>query len=101
MKKIKIRLKFESGKKFYESDYKNLYDCYKASERDAIKKFRNKYPGAIIYDVFSRGRECDIIAGRYIDDDYHYITWIRGCFYLPSKTDYRRALKTGKIKLKL
>ena len=52
MKKIKIRVKFESGKKFYESDYRNLYDCFKASERDAIKKFRNKYPGAIIYDVF-------------------------------------------------
>ena len=100
MKKIKIRLSFESGKKFYESDYRNIYDCYKASERDAIKKFRKKYHNAIIYDVFSRGRDCDIV-GRYIDDKYHYITWIRGCFYLPSKTDYRRALKTGKIKLKL
>ena len=100
MKKIKIRVKFESGKKFYESDYRNIYDCYKASERDAIKKFRNKYPNAIIYDVFSK-RDYDYIAGRYIHDDYHYITWIRGCFYLPSKTDYRRALKTGKIKLKL
>ena len=99
MKKIKIRVKFESGKKFYESDYRNIYDCYKASERDAIKKFRNKHHNAIIYDVFSRGRDCDIV-GRYIDDKYHYITWIRGCFYLPSKTDYRRALKTGKIKLK-
>ena len=52
MKKIKIRLKFESGKKFYESDYRNVYDCYKASEKDAVKKFRNKYPCAIIYDVF-------------------------------------------------
>ena len=99
MKKIKIRLKFESGKKFYESDYRNIYDCYKASERDAIKKFRNKYPYAIIYDVFSK-RDYDYIAG-YIPVGYHYITWIRGCFYLPSKTDYRRALKTGKIKLKL
>ena len=98
MKKIKIRLKFESGKKFYESDYRNIYDCYKASERDAIKKFCNKYPGAIIYDVFSK-RDYDYIAG-YIPVGYHYITWIRGCFYLPSKTDYRRALKTGKIKLK-
>ena len=100
MKKIKIRVKLESGKKFYESDYKNLYDCFKASERDATKKFRKKYPNAIIYDVFSRGRDCDTIADRYIEEDYHYITWIRGCFYLPSKADYRRALKTGKIKLK-
>ena len=99
MKKIKIRLSFESGKKFYESDYRNVYDCYKASERDAIKKFRNKYHNAIIYDVFSK-RDYDYIAG-YIPVGYHYITWIRGCFYLPSKTDYRRALKTGKIKLKL
>ena len=98
MKKIKIRLSFESGKKFYESDYRNIYDCYKASERDAIKKFRNKYPNAIIYDVFSK-RDYDYIAG-YIPVGNHYITWIRGCFYLPSKTDYRRALKTGKIKLK-
>ena len=100
MKRIKIKLKFESGKKFYESDYRNIYDCYKASERDAIKKFRDKYPGAIIYDVFSRGRDCDVIAGRYIQDDYHYLTWIRGCFYLLSKANYRRALKIGKIKLK-
>ena len=99
MKKIKIRVKFESGKKFYETDHRNIYDCYKASERDAIKKFRKKYPNAIIYDVFSRGRECDIIAGRYIEEDYHYMTWIRGCFYLPSKTDYRRVIKMGKIKL--
>ena len=100
MKKIKIRVKFESGKKFYESDYKDIYNCYKASERDAIKKFRKKYPGAIIYDVFSRGRDCDSIAGRYIEEDYHYITWIRGFFYLPSKANYRRALKMGKIKLR-
>ena len=97
MRKIKIRVKFESGKKFYESNYKNLYDCYKASERDAIKKFRNKYPNSIIYDVFSN-RDYDYIAG-YIPVGNHYITWIRGCFYLPSKTNYRRALKTGKIKL--
>ena len=100
MKKIKIRLKFESGKKFYESNYKNIYDCYKASERYAIKKFRNKYPGAIIYDVFSRGIDCDVIAGRYIEEDYHYITWIRGYFFLPSKTAYRQAIKMDKIKLK-
>ena len=73
MRKIKIIVKFESGKKFYESNYKNLYDCFKASERDAIKKFRNKYPDAIFYDVFSRGRDCDSIARRYIEDDYHYI----------------------------
>ena len=100
MKKIKIRLKFKSGKKFYESEYRNLYNCYKASERDAIKKFRNKYHNAIIYDVFSRCEDCDIIAGYYTDDNYHYITWIRGYFFLPSKTAYRQALKTGKIKLK-
>ena len=100
MKKIKIRVKFESGKKFYESDYRSIYDCCKASERDAIKKFRKKYPKAIIYDVFSRGRDCDSIAGYYIDDKYHYITWIRGCFFLPSKTNYRQAIKMGKIKLK-
>ena len=100
MKKIKIIVKFESGKKFYESDYRNLYDCFKASERDAIKKFRKKYPSAIIYDVFSRGRDCDSIAGYYTDDYYHYITWVRGCFYLPSKTDYRQIIKMGKIKLR-
>lgn len=99
MKKIKIRVKFKSGKKFYESEYRNLYNCYKASERDAIKKFRNKYPGAIIYDVFSRCKDCDIIGGYYTDDNYHYITWIRGCFYLPSKANYRQIIKMGKIKL--
>ena len=98
MKKIKVIVKFESGKKFYESDYKNLYDCFKASERDAIKKFRNKYPGAIIYDVFSK-RDYDYIAG-YIPVGDHYITWIRGYFFLPSKTAYRQAIKMGKIKLK-
>ena len=97
MKKIKIRVKFESGKKFYESDYRNIYDCYKASERDAIKKFRKKYSNTIIYDVFSK-RDYDYIAG-YIPVGYHYITWVRGCFYLPSKTDYRRIIKMGKIKL--
>ena len=100
MKKINVRVRFESGKKFYESDYRNIYNCFKASERDAIKKFRKKYPNAIIYDVFSRGRDCDTIAGRYIEEEYHCITWIRGFFYLPSKADYRRALKTGKIRLK-
>ena len=100
MKKIKIRVKFETGKKFYASNYKNLYDCFKASERDAIKKFRKKYPNAIIYDVFSRGRDRDIIAGYYVEDEYHYITWIRGFFNLPSKTAYKQALKTGKIRLK-
>ena len=100
MKKIKIRVKFESGKKFYESDYKNLSDCFKASERDAIKKFRKKYPNAIIYDVFSRGRDRDVIRGYYVHDDYHYITWIRGFFNLPSKTDYRQASKIGRIKRK-
>ena len=97
MKKIKIRLKFESGKKFYESDYKNIYDCYKASEKDALKKFRNKYPSAIIYDVFSRS-DYDYIAG-YIPVGNHYITWVRGFFYLPSKTAYKQALKMGQIKL--
>ena len=100
MRKIKIRVKFESGKKFYESDYKNLYDCFKASERDVIKKFRKKYPNAIIYDVFFFFLDCDSIAGRYIEEDYHYITWIRGYFFLPSKTAYRQAIKMGKIKLK-
>ena len=97
MKKIKIRLKFESGKKFYESDYKSVYDCYKASERDAIKKFRDKYPNAILYDVFSH-RDYDYIAG-YISVGEHYITWVRGFFYLPSKANYRRIIKMGKIKL--
>lgn len=100
MKKIKIRVKFKSGKKFYESNYKNIYDCYKASKRDAIKKFRKKYPGAIIYDVFSREKDCDIIGGYYAQDDYHYITWIRGYYYLPSKANYIRALKMSKIRLK-
>ena len=97
MKKIKIRVKFESGKKFYESDYKSVYDCYKASERDAIKKFRKKYPNAIIYDVFSR-RDYDYIAG-YIPIGYHSITWIRGCFYLRSQANSQQALKMCKIKL--
>ena len=98
MKKIKIRLSFESGKKFYEPDYKNTYDCYKASEKDAVKKFRKKYPNAIIYDVFSK-RDYDYIAG-YIPIGDHYTSRVRGYFYLPSKTDYRRIIKMGKIKLK-
>ena len=74
--------------------------CFKASERDAIKKFRKKFPNAIIYDVFSRGRDCDVIVGRYIEDDYHYTSWIRGYFLLPSKAAYRQAIKMGRIKLK-
>ena len=98
MKKIEIRVKFESGKKFYESDYRNLYYCFKASERDVMKKFRNKYPGAIIYDVFSNN-DYDYIAG-YIPIGDHYTSWVRGYFYLPSKTDYRRIIKMSKIKLK-
>ena len=97
MKKIKIRLSFESGKKFYEPDYKNTYDGYKASEKDAVKKFRKKYPNAIIYDVFSK-RDYDYIAG-YIPIGDHYTSQVRGYFYLPSKTDYRRIIKMGKIKL--
>ena len=98
MKKIKIIVKFESGKKFYESDYKNLYDCFKASERDTIKKFHKKYPNAIIYDVFSRGRDCNSIAG-YIPVGDHFTSWVRGYFYLPSKANYRQIIKMGKIKL--
>ena len=93
MKKIKIRLKFESGKKFYESEYRNLYNCYKASERYAIKKFRNKYPNAIVCDVFSFGDD------DYIEGNISISTLVAGCFYLPSKTDYRRIIKMGKIKL--
>lgn len=98
MKKMKIRFKFKSGKKFYESDYKDIYDCRQASERDAIKKFRKKYPNAIIYDVFSNS-DYDYIAG-YIPIGDHYTSWVRGYFYLPSKTDYKQALKMGKIKLR-
>lgn len=98
MKKIKIRLKFESGKKFYESDYKDIYTCRQASEKDAIKKFRDKYPGAILYDVFSNS-DYDYIAG-YIPIGDHYTSWVRGYFYLPSKANYRRIIKMGKIKLK-
>ena len=93
MKKIKIRVKFESGKKFYESDYRNLYDCFKASERDAIKKFRKKYPNAIIYDVFSFGDD------DYIEGNISISTLVAGCFYLPSKANYRQIIKMGKIKL--
>ena len=73
MKKIKIIVKFESGKKFYESDYKNLYDCFKASERDAVRKFRKKYPNAIIYDVFSRGSGTTSIASEILGYDSIYI----------------------------
>ena len=98
MKKIKIRVKFKSGKKFYESDYKNLYNCYKASERDAIKKFRKKYPNAIIYDVFSK-RDYDYIA-EYMPIGDHYTSWVRGYYYLPSKANYRQIIKMGKIKLR-
>lgn len=98
MKKIKVKVKFESGKKFYESDYKDIYDCRQASEKDAIKKFRNKYPDAIIYDVFSNSNY-DYIAG-FIPIGDHFTSWVRGYYYLPSKDNYTRALKTGKIKLK-
>ena len=93
MKKIKIRLSFESGKKFYEPDYKNTYDCIQASKKDAIKKFRNKYHNAIIYDIFSFGDD------DYIEGNISISTLVAGCFYLPSKTDYRRIIKMGKIKL--
>ena len=97
MKKIKIRLNFESGKKFYESDYRNIYDCYKASEKDAVKKFRKKHPNAIIYDVFSK-RDYDYIAG-YMPIGDHYTSWVRGYYYLPSKANYRQIIKMSKIKL--
>ena len=93
MKKIKIRLSFESGKKFYESDYRNIYDCYKASEKDAVRKFRKKHPNAIVCDVFSFGDD------DYIEGNISISTLVAGCFYLPSKTDYRRIIKMGKIKL--
>ena len=93
MKKMKIRVKLESGKKFYESDYRNIYDCYKASEKDAVKKFRKKYPNAIVCDVFSFGDD------DYIEGNISISTLVAGCFYLPSKTDYRRIIKMGKIKL--
>ena len=93
MKKIKIRLSFESGKKFYESEYRNLYNCYKASEKDAVRKFRKKHPNAIVCDVFSFGDD------DYIEGNISISTLVAGCFYLPSKTDYRRIIKMGKIKL--
>ena len=93
MKKIKIRVKFKSGKKFYESDYRNIYDCYKASEKDAVRKFRKKRPNAIVCDVFSFGDD------DYIEGNISISTLVAGCFYLPSKTDYRRIIKMGKIKL--
>ena len=93
MKKIKIRVKFESGKKFYESDYKKIYDCIQASKKDAVRKFRKKHPNAIIYDVFSFGDDDDIEGNMSI------ATKVAGCFYLPSKTDYRRIIKMSKIKL--
>ena len=94
---IKVKLNFESGKKFYESDYKDIDACRQASEKDALKKFRKKYHNAIIYDVFSNS-DYDYIAG-YIPVGDHYTSWVRGYFYLPSKTDYRRIIKMGKIKL--
>ena len=94
MKKMKIRVKLESGKKFYESDYRNIYDCYKASEKDAVRKFRKKHPNAIVCDVFSFGDD------DYIEGNISISTLVAGCFYLPSKTDYRRIIKMGKIKLR-
>lgn len=98
MKKIKVGLRFKSGKKFYESDYKEIYECRSASEKDGVKKFRKKYPNAKICDVFSNS-SYDYIAG-YIPIGDHYVTWVKGYFYLPSKTDYKLAIKMGKIKLK-
>lgn len=94
---IKVKLNFKSGKKFYESDYKDIYDCRRESEKDALKKFRKKYPNAIIYDVFSNSSYDDIAGFVPIGD--HYTSWVRGYFYLPSKTDYKRIIKMGKIKL--
>ena len=35
-----------------------------------------------------------------IEEDYHYVAWIKGYFFLPSKTAYRQAIEMGKIKLK-
>ena len=97
MKKMKIRVKLESDKKFYESDYRNIYDCYKSSEKYVINKFRKNYPNAIIYDVFSK-RDYDYIAG-YMPIGDHYTSWVRGYYYLPSKANYRQIIKMGKIKL--
>ena len=94
MKKIKIRLSFESGKKFYESEYRNLYNCIQASKKDAVRKFRKKHPNAIVCDVFSFGDD------DYIEGNISISTLVAGCFYLPSKTDYRRIIKMGKIKLR-
>ena len=93
MKKIKIRVKFKSGKKFYESEYRNLYNCIQASKKDAVRKFRKKYPNVIIYDVFSFGDD------DYIEGNISISTLVAGCFYLPSKANYRQIIKMGKIKL--
>ena len=93
MKKIKIRLSFESGKKFYEPEYRNLYNCIQASKKDAVRKFRKKHPNAIVCDVFSFGDD------DYIEGNISISTLVAGCFYLPSKTDDRRIIKMGKIKL--
>ena len=93
MKKIKIRLSFESGKNFYESEYRNLYNCIQASKKDAVRKFRKKHPNAIVCDVFSFGDD------DYIEGNISISTLVAGCFYLPSKTDYRQIIKMGKIKL--
>ena len=93
MKKMKIRVKLESDKKFYESDYRNIYDCIQASKKDAVRKFRKKHPNAIVCDVFSFGDD------DYIEGNISISTLVAGCFYLPSKTDYRQIIKMGKIKL--
>ena len=93
MKKIKIRLSFESGKKFYEPEYRNLYNCIQASKKDAVRKFRKKHPNAIVCDVFSFGDD------DYIEGNISISTLVAGCFYLPSKTDYRQIIKMGMIKL--
>ena len=81
--KIKLRVILNSGKKFYEENYPDVWACRDASKKDAFKRFHKKYPTAIITDYFLNSDyerlECYITA-----DDF-YTTRVRGYIYIPNK----------------
>ena len=66
-------------------------------KKDAFKRYHKKFPTASITDYYER-HDFERLEW-YIPVDDYYTTSVWGYVHLPSKTNYRRIIKMGKIKL--